>query len=74
MAQVKFYSVAANAAKTDDNGIYFVTGGELYKGTSRFGANKVTTQETPPTAAQGAISGDLNIYNGITKVFDGSAW
>lgn len=72
--QVKFYSVAANADKTDNNGIYFVTGGELYKGTSRFGANKVTTQATPPTAAQGAISGDINIYNNITKVFDGSEW
>lgn len=72
--QVKFYSIGANDDKTDANGIYFVTGGELYKGTSRFGANKVTTQATPPTAAQGAISGDINIYNNITKVFDGSEW
>lgn len=43
MAQVKFYSVSASDAKTDAGGIYFVTGGELYKGTSRFGANKVFT-------------------------------
>ena len=43
MAQVKFYSVASDATRSDTNGIYFVTGGELYKGTSRFGANKVFT-------------------------------
>lgn len=43
MAQVKFYSVAASAERTDAGGVYFVDGGELYKGTSRFGANKVWT-------------------------------
>lgn len=79
--QVKFYSTAAAdyaaqvaAASVNGGGVYFVDGGELYKGTQRFGANKVTAQETPPTKAQGAIAGDINIYNNVTKVFDGSAW
>ena len=58
----------------DAGGIYFVDGGELYKGTSRFGANKVTAQATPPTAAQGAIAGDVNIYNSTAKIFDGANW
>ena len=43
MAQVKFYSVSASAERTDAGGVYFVDGGELYKGTQRFGANKVFT-------------------------------
>ena len=73
--QVKFYSVAASDTKpTAGNGIIFVDNGELYKGTQRFGANKVTLQETPPTFAQGAIAGDINIYNEHVTVFDGSLW
>lgn len=73
--QVKFYSVAASDTKPKGgNGIIFVDNGELYKGAQRFGANKVTNQETPPTAAQGAIGGDINIYNNVAKVFDGSEW
>ena len=48
--QVKFYSVAAEETKpTDGNGIIFVGNGELYKGTQRFGANKVWT--VPSNAA-----------------------
>ena len=43
--QVKFYSTTAASysaiANKDAGGVYFVDGGELYKGTSRFGANKV---------------------------------
>ena len=40
MAQVKFYSVSALPATPNADGVYFVQGGELYKGTSRFGAAK----------------------------------
>ena len=90
MAQVKFYSVSASASKSDANGIYFVTGGELYKGTSRFGANKVWTVpsdankdnsesfdlESAIAAAgvSGAIGGDILTGYGAAKVFNGSTW
>ena len=70
--QVKFYSIGANDEKTDANGIYFVTGGELYKGTSRFGANKIWT--TKPAGNTGAISGDLYISGGVTEAFNGESW
>jgi len=43
MAQVKFYSVSALPNDPNAGGVYFVDGGELYKGASRFGANKVFT-------------------------------
>ena len=46
-----------------------MTGGELYKGTSRFGANRVWT--TKPEANAGVIGGDLYINAGVTEVFDG---
>lgn len=72
--QINFYSVANLPESPNEAGIYFKNGGELYKGSKRFGAGKVTTQATPPTAAQGAIAGDINIHNNVTKVFDGSAW
>lgn len=43
---VKFYSMSAQAygnATKDNGALYFVNNGELYKGTQRFGANKVFT-------------------------------
>lgn len=43
MAQVKFYSVSSLPNNPDAGGVFFVNGGELYKGSSRFGANKVWT-------------------------------
>lgn len=46
-----------------------MTGGELYKGTSRFGANRVWA--TKPAANSGVIGGDLYINAGVTEVFDG---
>lgn len=55
----------------DAGGIYFVDGGELYKGTSRFGANKVTSGATKPTDA---IAGDVNINNNIPEIFTGTSW
>ena len=80
MAQVKFYSVAANAEKSDANGIYFVTGGELYKGTSRFGANKVFTAvaaasslDAATAGITGQIGGDILVGFGAAKVWDAEA-
>ena len=57
MAQVKFYSVTdmASVSKVDEGGIYFVGGKEIYKGSTRFGAGRVTTTE----------------YNGETLKVDG---
>ena len=88
MAQVKFYSVdslpagASNASAAGN--IYFVNGGELYKGASRFGANKVWTvpasgQDAPgydftsalsEAGVSGAIGGDILIGYGAAKVWD----
>ena len=72
MAQVKFYSVASlpeTASTTGAGGVYFVDGGELYKGSSRFGANRIWTSK--PEANAGVIGGDLYINAGVTEVFDG---
>ena len=42
MAQVKFYSKTSLPTGADANGVYFIDGGELYKGTQRFGLGRVT--------------------------------
>ena len=72
MAQVKFYSVSNLPASPTDGGVYFVDGGELYKGASRFGANKVFTVASASDLASisGQIGGDLAIGFGAAKVWD----
>ena len=72
MAQIKFYSLAAMPSENiDANGLYFIDGGEIYKGAVRFGRGRVTTQETVPADA---VRGDINVYGGVAKVFDGTNW
>ena len=72
MAQIKFYSLAAMPSENiDENGLYFIDNGEIYKGAVRFGHGRVTTQETVPSDA---VRGDINVYGGVAKVFDGTAW
>lgn len=73
--QIKFYSVAAGATKSDANGVYFEgsdTTAELYKGTTRFGAPRVST--TKPST--GMIRGDMyvNTDTHIAEVYTGSKW
>lgn len=68
---VKFYSVAALPASPAANGLYFVDGGELYKGSSRFGLGRVTALAALPTDA---ARGDINVSDGVAKVYDGTAW
>ena len=78
--QVKFYSTTGasySAIGTKDaGGVYFVEGGELYKGTSRFGANKVyqVSNASDLDRISGKISGDLAVGFGWTKAWNGSAW
>ena len=78
--QVKFYSTTAASysaiASKDAGGVYFVDGGALYKGTSRFGANKVypVSSQTDLEAISGQISGDLAVGFGWTKAWNGTAW
>lgn len=76
MAQVKFYSVSALPASPNADGVYFVQGGELYKGTSRFGAAKIFTATTQEqlNAITGMITGDINVGFGPAKVFNGESW
>jgi hypothetical protein len=76
MAQVKFYAVASDATKSDENGIYFVTGGELYKGSQRFGLGRVTSATTSAglSALTSKARGDINVGYEGAKVYDGSAW
>ena len=44
--QVKFYAVNSLPASPDPYNLYFVNGGELYKGSQRFGLAKVYTYNT----------------------------
>ena len=78
--QVKFYSTTAasySAITTKDaGGVYFVDGGELYKGSSRFGANKIyqVSDQDQLDDITDQISGDLAVGYGWTKAWNGSAW
>ena len=75
MAQVKFYSVStAPAANAPGGNLYFVNGGELYKGASRFGANKVWTVPSDATitgaTAEAKLSAALTAA-GVTGAIGG---
>ena len=78
--QVKFYAVNSLPASPDPYNLYFVNGGELYKGTQRFGLAKVfekpTTGDnipvTPPST--NVDRGDIAVGWGAAKVYNGSEW
>lgn len=64
---VKFYSMSAQAyeSATKSNGaLYFLTNGELYKGTQRFGANKVHTASANAATLSEATAGLTNVIGG----------
>lgn len=82
---VKFYSVASLPQTPNNGALYFVNGGDLYKGTQRFGANKVYTAsaelvagtitlEAYTSSLTDKISGDILIGYKGAKVWDGQAW
>lgn len=74
MAQVKFYSVASLPSTADAGGVYFVDGGELYKGRQRFGLGRVTVAEST-ASIEGAARGDIVVTgSGAGWVFDGTNW
>lgn len=78
--QVKFYAVNTLPASPDPYNLYFVNGGELYKGSQRFGLAKVFEKpttgedipENPPTTD--VARGDIAVGWGAAKVYNGSAW
>ena len=78
--QVKFYSVSKlpDASKITSGGIYFVGGpkdGELYKGTTRFGAGRVTEVDNLASAPADAIRGDIAVCKvGGAYAYDGEKW
>lgn len=76
--QVKFYSVASLPGNANNGGIYFVGGpknGELYKGTTRFGAGRVTEVENLASAPTDAIRGDIAVCKvGGAYAYDGTKW
>lgn len=78
--QVKFYSTATLPSNANNGGIYFVGGpknGELYKGTTRFGAGRVTqvADTTEMNAIKGAIRGDIAVCAvGGAYAYDGTNW
>lgn len=76
MAQVKFYSVSDTTKLSDQGGIYFVKGGELYKGSERFGLGRVTNAATKEAldALPGVCRGDINVGYLGAQVWDGEAW
>lgn len=76
MAQVKFYSVSDTTKLSDQGGIYFVDGGELYKGSERFGLGRVTkaTTEQELKDLPKPKRGDINVGYLGAQVYDGTAW
>lgn len=76
MAQVKFYSMSALPETPNSDGVYFIQGGELYKGSSRFGLGRVTKASTAEAfaALSDMARGDINVGYEGAKVWDGSAW
>lgn len=79
--QVKFYSMASDAyasADKDTGGIYFVQGGELYKGGERFGLGRVTVDAAfvaSTSTKVGQKRGDIVVTgSGAGWVFDGTNW
>ena len=78
MGQVKFYAKAAMPSENiDQDGIYFITtGGEIYKGATRFGCGRVTKASTAEEFASltGMARGDINVGYEGAKVFDGTSW
>ena len=76
--QVKFYSTATLPSNANNGGIYFVGGpknGELYKGTTRFGAGRVTEAANLLKAPDDAISGDIVVCAvGGAYAYNGTKW
>ena len=79
MAQVKFYattsaSYSALGENVDTGGIYFVEGGELYKGSARFGLGRVTVAAST-AGIENAARGDIVVTgSGAGWVYDGGEW
>lgn len=70
MAQVKFYSKTSLPEGAEANGIYFIDGGELYKGSQRFGLGRVTI-----VANEAGLSSIKNPARGdIAATAGGAAW
>lgn len=77
--QVKFYSVGSLPTGSANNaaGVYFVDGGELYKGASRFGLGRVTqvADVDAMNAQTGAARGDITVCaEGGAFAYTGSEW
>ena len=76
--QVKFYSVTSLPTSADAGALYFVDGGELYKGSKRFGLGRVTVVKdaiVPSTELAGQAKGDIVVTGGGAGwVFDGTQW
>jgi hypothetical protein len=78
--QIRFYSISAANTPSNVNGIYFQEGGYLYKGASRFGANKVFSisntddLETSAETTNGKIEGDIAVGYGAARVWNGNQW
>ena len=73
--QVKFYSVASLPSNINQNGIYFKDGGELYKGSYRFGGGRVTEVANLAAAPSDAIQGDIIMCaTGGAFAYDGKKW
>lgn len=74
--QVKFYSKASLPSTIDQNGLYFIQNGELYKGSQRFGLGRVTNANTEEAlnAITDMARGDINVGYQGAKVYDGTTW
>lgn len=83
--QINFYSVTTLPSSPLESGIYFsqpsgkTTMGELYKGSQRFGAPRVTVWDssTGPTTysdISGMVRGDIFVSEKDTYIYNGSEW
>ena len=87
--QINFYSVSALPSSVDSGGIYFSapttgatsqTTGEIYKGSQRFGAPRVTIYSSGTggisniSSISNMIRGDVFISDKDTYIYDGLTW
>jgi hypothetical protein len=79
--QIKFYATTSASydalvasESVNGAGIYFVEGGELYKGTSRFGLGRVTLASSTAGVVNPARGDIVVTGSGAGWVFDGTNW
>lgn len=66
--QVKFYAVNTLPASPDPYNLYFVNGGELYKGATRFGAARVFVYSAATSAYVLSDGNNTTTYSDLAAI------